>query len=110
MLAVALTLAVQGVPTKAQKHVVTEMHDIDNVLQALLGDMKLERASALAEKNVAVEMLTLDQFKAKVRASETDPVPTDADAQFRGARAPRLDRRRSHRHRRLSWVAPSPSA
>ena len=83
MLAVALTLAVQGVPTKAQKHVVTEMHDIDNVLQALLGDMKLERASALAEKNVAVEMLTLDQFKAKVRASETDPVPTDADLQAR---------------------------
>ena len=47
MLAVALTLAVQGVPTKAQKHVVTEMHDIDNVLQALLGDMKLAWLSLL---------------------------------------------------------------
>ena len=37
MLAVALTLAVQGVPTKAQKHVLTEMHDIDNVLPSTWG-------------------------------------------------------------------------
>ena len=83
MLAVALTLAVQAVPTKAQQDVLTEMHDIDVVLKAMLGDVKLERASALAEKNVGVEMLTFDQFAAKVRASETDPAPTDADLQAR---------------------------
>ena len=46
---VALTLAVQGVPTKAQQHVLTEMHNIDVVLKAMLGDVKLERASALAD-------------------------------------------------------------
>ena len=83
MLAVALTLAVQGVPTKAQQHVLTELHDIDVVLKALLGDVKLERATALAEKNVAVELLTFDQFAAKVLASETDPEPTDAELRAR---------------------------
>ena len=46
MLAVALTLAVQGVPTKPQQHVLNEMRDIDVVLKKLLGDVKLERESA----------------------------------------------------------------
>ena len=44
MLALTLKLAVQGVPTKAQQHVLSEMRDIDVVLKALLGDVKLERS------------------------------------------------------------------
>ena len=41
-----LTLASQGVPTTPQQHVLNEMRDIDVVLKALLGDVKLERESA----------------------------------------------------------------
>ena len=90
MLAVALTLAVQGVPTP-QQHVLNEMRDIDVVLKALLGDVKLERESATAKflstqatKNVD-EKLSFEEFADKILAFETDPVPTEEELRARFA-------------------------
>ena len=86
-----LTLAVQGVPTKPQQHVLNEMRDIDVVLKALLGDVKLERESATAKflstqatKNVD-EKLSFEEFADKILAFETDPVPTEEELRARFA-------------------------